>query len=474
MAGYRALLKHSGNYLLATIATKALAFISIPVYTYLLTVEEYGIFNIFISTVGISTVLLTLNTEVAISRYYYDSSDILDFKRFVGTSVRLISIVFIIMSIVLVVFSKPLSQYLNLDVPLTIAIIPVSLYNIVNSIFQQIYQPLLQSKKIAAVSSIQAYLSFALSVVAILLLDDKKYYGQVFGTIAAMIIIGSYSLRQIKPYYERYYSKEHIKYLLHYSIPYLPYSLSGILLAQFGKLIMGQKEGFESAGMYSFASNIASLMLVLISVIHSAWNPFYFQNMKDSNYKKIDEDYDLIWRCTIICAILLILFSPELALLLGQPDFFGSLQIIPFLAVGYCFYQWSYVYMRNVGYAKKTIWNAGVVVSSGVVNIILSYILIDKYGDIGVSISFCLSYFVMLFLGWLVNKYFLKVYAPAILNFISPLILLSPVVICAWLQLTSGNFYLDLLIKFVVSIFCTIYLFYPWKEKIYNFIKSIN
>lgn len=72
MSDFKALAKHSTNYLFATMATKALAFISIPVYTRLLSYIEYGIINVFMSTVGIVQVLLTLNTEVAISRYYYD------------------------------------------------------------------------------------------------------------------------------------------------------------------------------------------------------------------------------------------------------------------------------------------------------------------------------------------------------------------------------------------------------------------
>lgn len=40
MSDFKALAKHSTNYLFATMATKALAFISIPVYTRLLSVFE--------------------------------------------------------------------------------------------------------------------------------------------------------------------------------------------------------------------------------------------------------------------------------------------------------------------------------------------------------------------------------------------------------------------------------------------------
>ena len=83
MSDVRALLKHSLNYLFAQVATKALAFISIPVYTRILSVEEFGVVQVFLATVGIASVLLTLNTEVGISRYYYDRKSDDDFKEFV-------------------------------------------------------------------------------------------------------------------------------------------------------------------------------------------------------------------------------------------------------------------------------------------------------------------------------------------------------------------------------------------------------
>ena len=62
MSEHKELLKHSRNYLIANIATKALAFISIPVYTRLMSVEEYGVLNVYISIIMIAPILLTLNT----------------------------------------------------------------------------------------------------------------------------------------------------------------------------------------------------------------------------------------------------------------------------------------------------------------------------------------------------------------------------------------------------------------------------
>ena len=466
MSNYKEIAKHSGNYFFAMVATKALDFIAIPVYTYLLTVEEYGVFNMFLSTVGIATILLTLNTEVAISRYYFDTDDVIDFKKFVGTNMRLTLAVFFIISLCMVIGVIPLSSYLNFEYLLTLAIIPVSLYRIVNSIFQQIYQPLLESRKIAVVSSVQSYMAFFLSILCIYLLPEKKYYGQVLGTILAMLVVGVYSLRQIKEYYISGWNLKYVKYILNYSLPYLPYSLSGIIIAQLGRLILGRINGFEAAGVYSFASNISMVMLVLISVVHSAWNPYYFRYMNDKDYTSIDRDYDLIWRVTLFVGVAVSLFCYEIGNLVGPSEYNTDLHIIPILVLGYIFYQWAYVYMRNVGYAKKTIWNAIVVVFSGVVNILLNAILIAPLGTLGIAVSFSVAYLFMLVLGAILNKYVLKCYAPKLLSFIKPLVYSTILIICTIITpFKDCNLGLVLLKSIVLIVFAVI-LFWKYKNYI--------
>lgn len=464
MSDYKALLKHSGNYLFAIIATKALGFISLPVFTYLLTVEEYGVYNVFISTVSVTTIILTLNTEVAVSRYYYDKKDDDDFKRFVGTTVKMSLFVFLLMSILLVIFIRPISFYLGFENKLTLSLLPVSFYNIVNSVFQQIYQPMLESKKIAIISSFQTYLAFAISICFILLMTDKKYYGQVYGTVVAMCLLLPYLFKQIKQYCKGNVEIYYIKYILSYSLPYLPYSLSGIIVAQFGKIMLGQESGFESAGQYSFASNVAMLMLVFIMLVHNAWNPYYFRYMNSKDFKSIDNDYDLIWRITLIITVVLSLFSYELGSALGSRDYIDSVCMIPILALGYCFYQWAYVYMRNVGFAKKTIWNSIVVITSGVFNVFLNMAFYKYCGVRGVALSFMISYVIMFLFSYVINRCILKVYAPELSQFVKPFVIFMPF----WslsLFLSSIHGLSFFLIKISILFLFIVFIAWNYKEK---------
>lgn len=148
MSDIKALLKHSFHYFIAQVASKALAFVSIPVYTRILSMEEFGIVQVFLSTVGIASVLLTLNTEVGINRYYYDRRSNDDFKEFVGTTIVVMSSVIGFMSLLVILFLPWLSKELSFSWLLTLALLPVSIYNVSNSVFTQIYSVLLESKKL--------------------------------------------------------------------------------------------------------------------------------------------------------------------------------------------------------------------------------------------------------------------------------------------------------------------------------------
>lgn len=456
MSDFKALAKHSANYLAAIVASKALVFISIPIYTRLMTVHDYGVMEIFISTIGIIHVLLTLNTEVAVSRYYYEAKDEGDFKDFVTTTVKLTSMVWAMMTLITLAFSPILAQALSFPLLLTIALIPVATYQSINSIFTQIYQPLLQSRKIAIVTSVQAYLAFGLSVLFIILLKENKYYGYALGTITAMVVLAVYLVRQIRPYVGKgKIQNEHVKYILNFCLPYIPYTLSGILLAQFGKIVMSKYGGFEMAGIYSFTSNIGMMMMVLISVTNSAWNPYYLQYMTNKDYRSIDKDYNLIWRVTLVGGVALSLFGKEIGMMLGRPQYHAYLYVLPLLVLGYIFYQWSYVYLRSTAFAKKNIWNAVAIIISGVSNILLNIFLITRYGVIGIATSFMVSYLILLIGSYIINRYVLKQYVPKGARFLTPLLCTLPFLGMASVLIwrTEGLDWMLMAIKAVVLFF---------------------
>lgn len=410
MSDFKEVIKHSGNYLVASLATRALAFISIPVYTRLLSTDDYGIVSVFFSLVNILNVLLAFNFDTSVSRYYYDKISDHDFKTFVGTTILAVVFLAVLNGLVFFNFADNIADYLNLPVKVVYCLVPMALLNLNGLLFIQIYQPLKLSKPVALSSLSRVYIGFACSISLILIFKSEKYLGQVLGQIFAGLLMLIYWGRKIYPYVRLKFSLSHFKYILSYSVPLIPYALSGVLIEQFGKIALGKVDGISQAGFYTLAVSVASITAIVTEVTHMAWYPYYMEYMKSGNYKQHDEDLFRIFKLTLVAAMSVAAFGYEIGFILAKKDFTSALYLVPILVLGYVFHQFSYAYMRNVSYVKKTVYMSFIVLSAGIINVLLNSFFIPLFGEIGAAVSFVISYLCMALSSWSISLFILKVH----------------------------------------------------------------
>ncbi len=459
MAGFKEILKHGRNYLAANLATKALAFISIPIYTRLLSTEEYGVVSIFLGVAGILGSVMALSMDRSISRYYFDQKSLDDFKQFNGTSLILSIIAFLLNSLLLLIFAENFGNKVGLEKNVVYLLIPFTLINIIGLMFEQINGAQKQSKIIAITSLYRVYVGFALSILFILLFSSYKDFGLIYGQIIAGILISIYWIKKITPFFKLKFNRSYIKYIFTYSVPLIPYALSGVIIEQFGKIAIGNSVSISNAGFYTLAASIGGLVSIVIGVTHQAWNPYYMEYMNSKNYKQLDSDFIKIFKLTIATALFITCFGHEIGLLLAKKEFTESLYLIPIFTIGYIFYQLSYTFLRNFGYSKSTQYMTVTVLISGISNVLLNLILIPRFGELGAALSFVAAYIIMTILAWAINTFLVKLHATSIKLLYLPMLIAIPfyvlIYIISFMDLTFYSIFLKLLllITFLAVIF---------------------
>lgn len=459
MAGFREILKHSGNYLIANLATRALAFISIPVYTRLLSTDDYGVTAVFLATVGILTSLLALNLDTSVGRYYYDKKSEEDFKTFVGTSFMASAIVVCLTSAILYVFASRIAELITLPVKTVYFFVPMVLLNLVAGAFTQIYQPLKKSKPIAISSLVRVYLGFAFSIGLIFVFSSEKYLGQILGQVLAGMIMLGYWIRKIAPYVAWRFSWQHLRYILRYSVPLIPYMLSGVIIEQFGKLTVASNDGMSQAGFYTLAISVASLTAIVTEITHMAWFPYYMEYMKTGNYVQHDRDLGRIFRLTLMASMFFSCYGQEIGLLLAKRNFTSALWLVPILSLGYVFHQLSHAYMRNLSFALKTGYMSVVVISSGCLNVLLNSVMIPRWNVLGAAVAMVLSYMLMAALAWFFSTYVVRVRGMAIGKLLKPLAILLICQCPLYFVFTLDDFWSNLGLKTLLFVITGIVLF---------------
>lgn len=459
-SGFIETLLHFKNYLSANIATKALGFISIPVLTRLLSPADYGIVSIFNSYIALLSVILTLNVHVSLGRYFYEDKE--DFNSFFGTSAFLTVGILVFMSLVFFFFRDSIRDLFNLPMRVVLLMIPMVCFDVADSMFKQIYQPLRESKKVAIVMMLKAYSSFGLSVIIIFILKDTLFLGPILASVIIGFFFAMYFIMRLKTFFYPSFKISYIKYILHYSIPLIPYTLSGYILAQFDRIMINSYRGSSDAGLYSLAYNIGMLLSIVIGSLNAAWMPKYFEYMNEKKYGAHDRDIERLFRLIMIVALFLMLFGKEIGIALAQKDYHAALQVIPVIVIGYIFYGIFTVYGRNIGYAKKTIYSSLVLLLSGFMNILLNVIFIPRYGYIAAAYTTLVSYFFMALCAWIVNKYIIKLHSTPLKLIVVPFALTLPFIL-AFLcieYLLEINIYIALVLKIVILLIALFILLY--------------
>lgn len=398
-------LSHAKNYFSADVATKAIGFISIPIFTRLLTQSEYGISTVFLSYVGIITVLLSLNSHTAVGRYYFEKTE--DYSEFVGTTLTLLMIIFGVFIPLFFLFYNFLNHLINLPSNLLFYILFASVFSIMYSIYYQILAAQQKSKEVAKISIIYGYSGFIVSVILTYFLSSDRYLGKIWASLIIGSIFSIYFLFKLRDSIIFSLNKVHIKYIVSYSFPLIPYSLSNVILAQFDRIMINNIVGSSSAGIYSLGYTIGSLLAMVIAATLTAIFPQAMKFFEDKNYKRMDLLVSRIFSIEIILALGLILFGKEILFLLADEKFHIAANVIPIVVVGYIFYGMSVIYGLYVVNSKKMIYLSISVLSAGMINIFLNLIFIPKYGYVGAAYTTTISYFLMFFLNWIITKYVL-------------------------------------------------------------------
>lgn len=445
------------NYALGDILIKTISIISIAIFTRLLSVEDYGIYSVYNTSITFLVIILTFGFHTVVSRYYFENKE--DFASFVTLS--LISSLFLVSCCMPIVyfFKDYLFGFFNLPSSLIIFIYPALIVAIITSIFSQVYSSERKSAYLTIVELFKTYSTFFI-VLFLLWYVEKSYVSLIEGTLLIGGIVSVFMLYKLRYLFVKKFKMQHFIYIVLFSIPLIPYHLSSLLLQQVDKVMINAQLGNYESGLYSFAINIGMLYLMFTALVLRAFAPDYFNLMNDRNYSHLDKKIFQIFQIYIIVALALIYFGKEIAFILADEKFVKATDIIPIIISGYVFFSIFEIYGRNSIYANKTIFSSINVLIPGIINIVLNNFLIEKFGYIGAAWATLISYFLMASLAYFISVYIIRVHSFSLRRLIVPMCLFVFSVgiyyVLSALDISSSIFFLAKFFIFCLIVFLLI------------------
>lgn len=380
-------------YGFASVLGKVAAIFLMPIYTSILTKEEYGAMALITSVGGVIDLLSNLNIHSGIAREYYEEG--VDRRKLVSTG--FLSIMGISLSILTIMFFS--RNFWGLTVlGLNEQFMPaftVFLFLTPLTSLQSYFAILTRYKKKPILFTIgtivKLIIQLTISIYGVVVLRAgiiSIYIGMLMSDIFGVIY---YSLIN-REYISFSFDKNILKKALLFSLPTLPAIMAGWIDSSFGQVLIGKNVSMADLGVYSIALSLASVFTLISGAFQNVWSPYLFENYKKSDFNSnIKKLFTIITFALIIISVLLSLFSHEVVLILSNESYLNAGKYLTLLCVPMSFYLLFPFASSGVLICRDTKYIGIAYVAGSVVNVFLLFITIPLLGVVAVPLCLAVS-----------------------------------------------------------------------------------
>ncbi len=401
----RELAGSSAVYGLASILTRALTFLLLPVYTRFLTPADYGIVTVTATITAILLLVFPLGIHGAASRFYF-AVDSAEERRSRSGTLWLTTLLFAGVAAVLLdlagaglvprlVPGLPFHPYVRLAIWtaffLTFSLVPFLLLQL-----QQRPVPYLAVTVGSSLATAGAILLFVVG-----LKQGAVGYlrgGLVGAGVTALCAIGI-AVRAMRISIRRDIAVA----ALSYGLPLVPHAMAGWVLELSDRTILARYTTLGEVGIYSLGYQVGTALGLLIAAFNAAWIPYLFKALAAGEPQAPER----LSRLATYYAMILVFFALGLALLVGPilrflvaPAYYPSAAITPWITAAYVLYGLYIIPISFLFWRERTGRIPIVTLVAGVVNVGLNLWLVPRYGMIAAAWSTLVAYAVMLPVAW--------------------------------------------------------------------------
>lgn len=378
------------------------ALIVVPIFTRLLTTEQYGLCNIYFAWFDIFILFTSLKLPYeGLNNGLIRHED--DKDGYTSAMLGLIAVLTCVGGLVYLLLREQIDCITGLS-----GLLMTFMF------LQLLFQPALmlwtnrerfdfRYRRPVIVTLISTVLNPVIAIIAVL---NTTYMAEAriislamvqvfFGLICAAVL-----LRRGKCLFNR----EYWRFALGFNLPLLAYYLSQSLLSQSDRIMINYFDGSGKAAIYSVAYSAATLMQLAVSAINGAFNPWMYRKLKSGAHRDISTAAAQL--CLLVCGatLAMTMFAPDVVAILATEEYRQAIWIIPPVSASVFF---IFVYMMFANVEMYYGENRGISVISilcTLVNIVLNGIFIPRFGYLAAGWTTLVSYMLLAGLHYLLMK----------------------------------------------------------------------
>lgn len=386
------LMKNTIIIALGKCSTQVITFLLLPLYTSILSTQEYGEYDL-LNTISIFAIpFITLLMEEAMFRFLIDAKTREEKRKIMNQSVLFSCLSMLIASILICIIGFLVHYKYTLYL----------IFFIVASILSGLAGSVCRGQGKYIVYAVFNFLS-SVSNVALNILFIVVFKMGIHGLFLAYILSNAlvslwilYKLKVLKSLSFKNTEKKLMKEMITYSVPLVPNSVSFAIINLSDRLLITGFLGSSVNGIYAMANKFPSIMNTFYNFFYMAWKESASKVVKEEGR---EEFYNSVFiqlkHFLIAVSIVLIAILPFVFPILIKKGYMEAYQYIPPLILAIYFSNLSSYYGGIFAAYKDTKIMGSTTILAAILNLTINLICIKFIGIYAAIISTFLAFFVV-------------------------------------------------------------------------------
>lgn len=459
--------KKSGiAYTLSTLVTKGLVFLTIPVFTRIMPSAEIGKINLYNSWFSLICIFSTLSLtsggyQLALKEFDNDKD------RYESSVYSLTLLVTSFVTVLYVMNTGFWEKMFGLSRAYMIMLV-IGLFLTPAQDFWMARQRYDYKYKMSSfLTLISTFGAVVLSVFAVLnCKPNETGWARLFVNnlviYSVALLLGINILKKGKCFYK----KEYWAFSLSLSLPLVGHAIAKQILDVSDRIMINQYIGSSAVGIYGTLYSVSSISLIAWNAMNGAYVPYLFKNIDNiDEHNNIRRTSSTLLTLYTFIAFVMILLAPEIVRIMATQEYYEAVYIMPPIAMGVALTAVSNLYSNILIFYKKT---KVIMLASGaasVVNLVLNYIFIPRFGYQAAAYTTLVAYIIMALIEAVVATRYYKNHTKLKMIYDNKLIFIL-CVITVLLSFISIFLYGAKIPRYLVCIVCLLATYVLYKKKL--------
>ncbi len=386
-------LKAAVWFVICSILQKGIQFITVPIFTRIMSTEQYGQYTLYQTWYSVVTIFATFNLAGGVfnngmTKYENDRDG------FTASIQGLSTVLTLVVAFVYLLNVSFWNNIFKLPTMVMVSMFAELIFYTALSYWTVRQRYEFKYKAVVITTIVLSVLNPAVGLFAVRISEDKGV-ARIMSAIILNILVGLlfYIYNIIKG--KRLFNKEYWTFAFKFNLPLVPHYLSFVVLGQCDRIMIEKMFGVEKVAIYSVAATISMIMSIIVTSVNSSYTPWVYQECKKENYARIAGCTSYLLVGMAFISLIPVLVAPEVLRFIAPVQYFEAVWVIPPITTG-VFFTFLYSVFGNIEfYYEENIFVMIASVISAVVNILLNYMFMSIFGYLAAGYTTMICYIIM-------------------------------------------------------------------------------